>query len=468
MKIECPHCGTAGKLDESKLPEGGANIRCPACKQVFLVAPPSAVAEGPAAAPVESPGPTTTDNAARDTAAAAPSGDSPDPSRPRGLTSSRFSVTSSMPSLDPALLSAARAASGASDSGRQGIAVPGIERGERGGVRVTGRHLPPTVRPSGGQPIAEPLAAASSQDTGSLPSATPPSQARVRPRGPWKVRAAGAMIYDFTDLDSLRAWLETRTSFDDLEASADGGDTFEPVASIDELASVRAQGYSSRTRRTAALQSGARPAQLAAAAAAAADVAPAPPPPAPNEYTSEAAQAAARAAVTTGRASPVTTTGRTSPVKSKSTKEKEPSKELVPKRTRLLLGLLVLIGAAAGGYHVLTQPPKIPDTPAGHQLAWVIEVLNDETRHVTVSELEQHFAPSVFAEVEAPALLHELEYWQGRHAEYRFDGVQGRSTATNLSGRVVTPSMDTGLIVITVEPEGAQRMTEWRIVPAGN
>lgn len=37
MKIKCPSCSTVGRVPDDRIPESGANIRCPACSFVFFV-----------------------------------------------------------------------------------------------------------------------------------------------------------------------------------------------------------------------------------------------------------------------------------------------------------------------------------------------------------------------------------------------------------------------------------------------
>jgi predicted Zn finger-like uncharacterized protein len=39
MRIECKSCGASGNFDESRLPAGGANVKCPRCKEKIWVSP---------------------------------------------------------------------------------------------------------------------------------------------------------------------------------------------------------------------------------------------------------------------------------------------------------------------------------------------------------------------------------------------------------------------------------------------
>ena len=37
MKIRCPECGASGNVDERLIPDGGRFVRCPRCKNRFMV-----------------------------------------------------------------------------------------------------------------------------------------------------------------------------------------------------------------------------------------------------------------------------------------------------------------------------------------------------------------------------------------------------------------------------------------------
>lgn len=56
----------------------------------------------------------------------------------------------------------------------------------------------------------------------------------------WKIKNSVGLIYDFSDTDSLRRWLQARDSFDGLTASGDGGTTWGPLDGFDGLRDVRA------------------------------------------------------------------------------------------------------------------------------------------------------------------------------------------------------------------------------------
>lgn len=68
MRVECPHCNTKGNIDDSLIPAGGRNIRCPKCRDLFLVggtsvSDTSAVdtsASASGTAPIEEPSPSGT------------------------------------------------------------------------------------------------------------------------------------------------------------------------------------------------------------------------------------------------------------------------------------------------------------------------------------------------------------------------------------------------------------------------
>lgn len=52
VKVSCPHCAYSAGIDRSRIPDDGAQVRCPKCKGEFLVRPPPAVVP-PAPAPSE-------------------------------------------------------------------------------------------------------------------------------------------------------------------------------------------------------------------------------------------------------------------------------------------------------------------------------------------------------------------------------------------------------------------------------
>lgn len=37
VKIRCPECGASGNVDERLIPDGGRFVRCPRCKNRFMV-----------------------------------------------------------------------------------------------------------------------------------------------------------------------------------------------------------------------------------------------------------------------------------------------------------------------------------------------------------------------------------------------------------------------------------------------
>ena len=47
MKVACPSCKTNLNIDDSKIPPGGARIKCPTCQSVFPVKPQAAGAAVP-------------------------------------------------------------------------------------------------------------------------------------------------------------------------------------------------------------------------------------------------------------------------------------------------------------------------------------------------------------------------------------------------------------------------------------
>jgi predicted Zn finger-like uncharacterized protein len=56
VKVSCPHCAYSAMIDRGRIPAGGAQARCPKCKQEFFVGP--APAPAPAPQPPAPPPPT--------------------------------------------------------------------------------------------------------------------------------------------------------------------------------------------------------------------------------------------------------------------------------------------------------------------------------------------------------------------------------------------------------------------------
>lgn len=97
---------------------------------------------------------------------------------------------------------------------------------------------PPTPEPptaDAAPPAAAAFAAAASPPPVVESPAAPTTTA-------WKLRNAVGLVYDFTDIDQLRKWLAARESLDGLQASRDGGDSWQALDTFDELSTVKATG----------------------------------------------------------------------------------------------------------------------------------------------------------------------------------------------------------------------------------
>ncbi len=523
MKIECPSCNAVGKIDETKLPAGGANIRCPSCTAVFYVRAP---AEAGAQTTSESAvGPADRAEFATTRSPARVRGD--DSSPPRGPAESGAapfdSNLGSSRSGAPGQSGLGRSRPGQSGLGSRTPIPPGQSGLGHSGSRDAARDSSPgRSGPSGryesglgsGGAIAPPFdsglgdtqpddsglgsrgTSTSTDDTQHRISGQP---AAVAPReedsagpdliapdaltpaddledgtqehsGMWRIRAESGMVYDFPSTSAVRSWLGSRGTLKGLDASANGGESWRPVAMWKELGSVRAQGLrtisvprSMASRTTVGLD-----VRVASGGEDAVHT--------PRPFKSDAAR---RLAEKSGpRAVPAAgdRQARRSQEKAQRSKEKaRRSKDKLRRhkrrqqtdedphaaRKRLLGLLLMLIVVALGATFAKTKAagPRLPNTPAGMQMRWVLDAMNGGASVMTEQQVAAMFSDTVLAVAPAQRLLQELQYWDGRHPEYRFAGVQGRSTDTAVSVIVVTPAQQHGVITIEVEPTPPHRLT---------
>jgi predicted Zn finger-like uncharacterized protein len=157
--------------------------------------------------------------------------------------------------------------------------------------------LPPVPAEAPGEagpataPLAPPAPPVSAGGTMMMAAPPPVPTEQPAPAGPitgsnpairkWKLKNAIGLVYDFSDTDSLRRWLQARDSLDGLTASSDNGTTWEPLSKFEELSDVRPASRKTALA-VAAITGGVDPRAAAAAVAAA-------PPPSPEKLKEAAA-----------------------------------------------------------------------------------------------------------------------------------------------------------------------------------
>ncbi len=400
-------------------------------------------------------------------------------------------------------------ASGASErslSDQASVEQLEINRRRRG--KLTGAHAPAPERNSVRRSVVRGSTAGNPPVSA---SASGPATTEPAPSIRWKVRTSSGMVYDFPDTGSLTHWLSSRTTLDDLDVSSDAGATFTPVSAHATFSGVKAHGY-----RTAAVRvpvsvrshsgsgllqlptrgnSGAIPrvndsgstsgVTTLTAGSGVHTVSPG------SGASAPTAESGSDPAVEESPAEPRATRKRTKEQKkakssffgrasSTSKKAKKPKKSTkAKKKTKrtsrdkssvsqnsklgLLVFLLVVVSAIAGGYFKLTAAPSIPNTPAGRQFAWALGAMNGGVNGINEAEIIEHFAPSALEVVEPGVILRELRFWYDRNPGYIYNGTLHGRTPTRLEGRVSTVAQDHGIITVGVEPDPPHRIIEFHV-----
>lgn len=494
IRIECPSCSTKGKLDAGALPEAGANIRCPACDNVFFVDPKASAVHAPDAtaspetAGADGPG---RQHASADSSASQsglgtqPSTDdtAADPAAARRRASvPRLSVDDiAGADTDPSAAPHASPTPAPEPAPPSPSTAPGHPAASTSPVSPAPQELddPPEVDVElvDGPPSASGYGSTGGSrrvvlnaGTASISQPVPVADP-LRPanhRGAWRVNAGSGMIYDFPDTDNLRAWLETRTSHTGITASTDNGATFRPLAEFPELAGVRARGFRTTTLRM--------PVQLDHRAQ---DSAGEYITPGSRDYMSGVVGAVPEPSVSGSQV--VATPDEPEPAPTRKKRRAPKEKKRIGARLRpeiddpqmppmaRALGLLLLLGFALFGafrYFTYDTSPRIPDTPAGNQFLWVLSAMNGGAAGMNELEVQRHFAPEVLETLPANRLIAELRFWHERNPGYTFDGVTGNMTDYFLEARISTPLQDAGIVTVMVEPTPPHRLIEFRIRPA--
>ncbi len=107
--------------------------------------------------------------------------------------------------------------------------------------------------------------------------------------------------------------------------------------------------------------------------------------------------------------------------------------------------------------------PAAPDTPAGHQLAWVISSLDHPP---TDADTASHFAPDFLSQVPAAQVSAIFVQLNSSAAPYALDRVDDDATPRKLTATVRSAKGSRLRISLAIEPGESGRMAGLLIKPA--
>lgn len=112
------------------------------------------------------------------------------------------------------------------------------------------------------------------------------------------------------------------------------------------------------------------------------------------------------------------------------------------------------------------SPVALPDTPVGHQLAWVLEVINSGAGELTAGEVQEHFSPDFLTAVPAAQMVSSTQAIAGQLAPLRFVRFEGESTETEAIAYVESDTAGAFNLSIAVNPEPPHLIVGLLIEPA--
>lgn len=467
MRTVCPACGSTGNVPDDKLPPGGANIRCPSCSHIFFV---GGEVLGRESASVEAVPPAASSGG---TAAGATPEEASRIS-PAGETREETTGEAAVP--DDWLRSLGTPAD-AGDADRDLHDTELVETVDWSADVDSGTYDPPAAEPPQGAADDD-----DASDAGGLRFAGH--------RGPWKVKDAIGMVYDFPDTDSLRMWLTSRSSFDEIFVSPDGDD-WAPVPEVAPLRGVQATGFSaarravprapkaevvpparagsrtrsfsgahesaaaaadrSETRAAAASGSGLRSVAKSGEVPRASASERRPRPAAGDASLSRSGSGpSARSRQETGRV-PTAADRRTERRTEKS--EERSATQRVVRTAALLLVLVGLAGYAATSMLGGEVASSYPNTPAGQQVEWMVQALNDSARLANGAAIQQRFAPAALEAASVDELRDWFTYFDQLVPTYEFVKV-----SSERSDYAITIELETSLahrLELSIETDSA-------------
>lgn len=189
MIVVCEHCSAKYRINASKLPPGGGNIKCPSCKSVFFVKPEE---EQPAPSGGGLPGL---------------------PSMPGGPSFDDNDGSTIVGTAPSALLGGIGGAPGSPFDAGGLPGLPSLPESSQGAM----------------------------DDGATMVGASPflfQQAAAAQSGGPkWKLKTNFGLVFDFHDDAALKSWMEGRDTLAGFKLSANNGGTFSDLESFPEILS---------------------------------------------------------------------------------------------------------------------------------------------------------------------------------------------------------------------------------------
>ncbi len=223
MVITCPSCSARYRLNPDKVKGRGAKITCPKCSHIFVVfadgaSSPGAQAPAKAQAPAPKPPPSRAEPPAAPPAGSGHSG--------------RLTAGAALKKRDKDTTTGAFRAVGLDDqeikspatTGKIRVVAPGPRKTRRKVATIdTNNSLPSVERPAGAEAVPEAIGEAPAFD-GPEPTSAADLDFREVGITTWKVKVAIGLIYDFSDISTLKKYLADKKVTEDDLISHDGKD----------------------------------------------------------------------------------------------------------------------------------------------------------------------------------------------------------------------------------------------------
>lgn len=108
----------------------------------------------------------------------------------------------------------------------------------------------------------------------------------------------------------------------------------------------------------------------------------------------------------------------------------------------------------------------LPDSPAGMQLAWVLDHVRPGATMPTEPEIAEHFAPAFLAQVPTAQLIGVLQEIAGAYGPLVVTGFASEPTPDQIVANVTTRTGESWVLFIAVETLGEHRIVGLHLVPA--
>jgi len=353
------------------------------------------------------------------------------------------------------------------------------------------RHAQVTPGPSAAVATgsAPPVADPPEQETLDTPSGT----FVVGPANePWKARSNVGLVYDFPDRPSVRTWLGRRDDHTGIEVSFDGGEKWYLPTEVAGLRDVKPGSNATSTgrmrRSSRAVESVDSPRSSMSGPEKRKTIPPAttalsaipdvrstqPPTKRPAATTAAPVAAGSR----TGSMRRATTTGstrtaaeearaaveakraaadqkRSAKAEKKSKKKRSKREDDVLTRRVGLLAVLFIVGIGAAAYYFITQNSTdgFPDTPAGAQAQWALEMVNADVEEITEEAVAPRLDPAILDEHGAEVFVEQLRYFATTRTSYEFVRLMDSTTRTRIDAEIRTNAMEGGVLTVVVSEE---------------